>query len=451
MSVVLFGPALSLASVTSLSVVNSVIVVGIICTFYTSIGGIRAVIWTDVLQCILMMLGVFMIAGYSIFDEGGISKPFATAAAQGRLKLLDMSISPYRNDVFLTVFLGTLVNWCGSYCISQTEVQRFCSTKSFSHAKRTLYWNILPVLFIGVVAIWSGLVIFNRYYKCDPVSMGIIDRHDQLAPYFVMDTMASFPGVAGLFTACVFSGSLSTLSSGFNSLAAVTWDDFLKARLPEKWMNNSPLAAHVPKVIAAIYGFVSLALAFFIGQLGTVLQASIALSGSTRGPLLALFCLGLFFPIANSKGAMSGTLIGITTSLIIAIGPIFRPRPKAHLPLYTNNCTIEVYQAYGFHEPKLHILPQDVDPEGIDRLLHISYFYVSVIGFLLTLVIGLVVSFATRVKDQAPIDPQLIAKCPFLRTRSGDTESHEIEDPGSEPDVEKKEQQQELAQTETAI
>ena len=425
----LYGPSLALASVTSLSVTKSVIVVGIICTFYTSIGGIKAVIWTDVLQCILMMLGVFMIVAYSFFDEGGISKPFTVAGANGRLKLFDMDVNPYRSDVFLSVFMGTLTTWCGSYCISQTEVQRFCSTKSFAHAKRTLYFNIAPVLFIGTMAIWSGLVIFNRYYQCDPVSMGIIGRHDQLAPYFVMDTMSAFPGIAGLFTACVFSGSLSTLSSGFNSLAAVTWDDFLKTRLPEKWISSSLLAKHLTKLIAAFYGLISLGLAFFIGQLGTVLQASIALSGSTRGPLFALFCLGFFFPFVNAKGAFFGTIIGISTSLVVAIGPIFRPRPKAHLPLYTNNCTSEVYQVYGYQQPRPHILPTEVDPEGIDRLLHISYFYVSVLGFVLTIVIGIAISLATRDPDQEPVDQLLLAKVvrKFAANRSKESSKIEVD------------------------
>ena len=409
-----------------------------ICTFYTSIGGIKAVIWTDVLQCILMMLGVFMIASYSFFDEGGFLKPFATANANGRLKLFDMDFNPYRSDVFPTVFLGTLTTWCGSYCISQTEVQRFCSTKSFAHAKRTIYWNIAPVLFIGVVAIWSGLVIFNRYYLCDPVSMGILERHDQLAPYFVMETMSSIPGAAGLFTACVFSGSLSTLSSGFNSLAAVTWDDCLKTRLPAKWLTRHSLfAKHLTKLIAAAYGLVCLGLAFFIGQLGTVLQASIALSGSTRGPLFALFCLGLFFPFVNAKGAFVGTLTGILISFSVAVGPLFHPRPKAHLPLFTHNCSHEVYHAYGFRPPKPHLLPGDVDPQGVDRILHISYFYVSVLGFLLTILFAVIISLATRVKGkEEAVERRLLARFVTRYFYSEPTKGKPDEAPTDEPSVE---------------
>lgn len=93
---------------------------------------------------------------------------------------------------------------------------------------RTLYWNIPGVWVISILAIWSGIVIFANYYHCDPVALKVISRYDQLMPYFIMENMSNFPGFPGLFVASVFSGSLSTLSSGFNALATVTWEDFLK-------------------------------------------------------------------------------------------------------------------------------------------------------------------------------------------------------------------------------
>lgn len=404
MGVVLYGPSLALSSVISIPLHHSVIAVGILCTFYTSIGGIKAVIWTDVLQCIIMILGLVLVVLYG-FVEAPVN-PFVTAYEHGRLKLFDFSLNLYRNDIFFAVFFGTIVNWCGCYCISQTEVQRFCSTKSSGHARKTLLWNIPPVVGISLLAIISGIIVFARYHTCDPVSMGMIDRYDQLMPYYVMDAMSWIPGVAGFFTACVFSGSLSTLSSGFNSLAAVTWDDFLKGYFPKqnKW------TSHITKVIAAFYGFLSLGLAFFVGRLGTVLQASIALSGSTRGPLFGLFCLGLFVPVANETGALVGVISGITLSLFMAIGTIAHPRPKVHLPLSTDGCHVETYFLYGHHPVKPHILPWEYEPQGIDRLLHLSYFFVSVIGFLTTIFVGIGVSLLFSYRHKGSVDRKLLAR-----------------------------------------
>jgi len=410
MGVVLYGPSLALSSVISISVPTSVIIVGFICTFYTSIGGIKAVIWTDVLQCILMILGLMLVVIYGFVSSP--VNPFKVAMDHGRLKLFDFSLNPYRNDIFFAVFFGTIVNWCGCYCISQTEVQRFCSTKSPSHAKRTLYWNIPPVIGISLMAILSGIVIFSKYHDCDPVSMGIISRTDQLMPFYVMDTMSWMPGVAGFFTAAVFSGSLSTLSSGFNSLAAVTWDDLL-VKLPcfsNSNSNNSFVTRHLTKLLAASYGLLSLGLAFFVGRLGTVLQASIALSGSTRGPLFGLFCLGLFFPFVNELGAMCGVVSGISVSLFMAIGTIVHPRPKARLDLGTYNCSSEIYDVYGVRPESQHMLPWEYEPQGIDKFIHLSYFFVSVIGFLCTITVGIIVSLFSRKKSDEPVDENLLAK-----------------------------------------
>lgn len=137
-----------------------------------------------------------MVVGYGFFDGQGLSEPFRIAAEHGRIKFFETSLNPYRNDTIWAIFFGSLVSWCGCYCISQTEVQRFCSTKSPSHARRTLFWNIPPVLLIALLAIWCGVVMFARYFNCDPVSMGIIKRTDQLMPYFVMETMSHLPGVS---------------------------------------------------------------------------------------------------------------------------------------------------------------------------------------------------------------------------------------------------------------
>lgn len=422
MGVVLYGPSLALSSVTDLSVNHCILIVGLICTFYTSIGGIKGVIWTDVLQCFLMMAGLLMIVCYSVVDMG-ISEPFRIANRHDRLKLFDFSLNFYRNDVFLAIFIGSMVNWCGNYCISQTEVQRFCATKSPDHARKTLFWNIPPVIFISLLAIWCGIIVFAKYYLCDPISMGIIKRPDQLMPYYVMDNMAGIPGAAGLFVACVFSGSLSTLSSGFNSLAAVTYDDLLQRFLSESFRTkHSRLSGSITQILAASFGLISLALAFFVGRLGTVLQASIALSGSIRGPLFALFCLGLFVPFANARGALTGVTLGIACAITMAMGTILHPRPKAHLNLYVNNCSSSIYEVYGHRPAAQHILPWEYEPQGIDKFIHLSYFFVSVIGFLVTINIGLVVSLLTRSADHS-VDPKYLSRfclpdCLSFRQRS---------------------------------
>ena len=117
-------------------------------------------------------------------------------------------------------------------------------------------------------------------------------------PYFVMNTMQDYPGVPGLFVACVFSASLSTLSSGFNALSTVTWDDFMSGtrlgKMPD-WKIKVLL-----KLIGIFYGILSIGMAFLVGKIGSVLEAAISLAGALFGPLFGLYLLGIMAPFANA-------------------------------------------------------------------------------------------------------------------------------------------------------
>lgn len=126
---------------------------------------------------------------------------------------------------------------------------------------------------------------------------------------------------------------------------------------------SGPKSAHVTKLIAASYGIASLGLAFLVGRLGTVLQASIIMSGAIRGPLLALFVLAFFFPFVNAKGAIFGIITGVAASMFMAVGTLISPRPKAHWDLYTDRCSNSTYQMYGHRLPSEHILPWQYQPE----------------------------------------------------------------------------------------
>ena len=92
------------------------------------------------------------------------------------------------------------------------------------------------------------------FYNCDPVASGEAKNIDQLVIVFVSKTLGNLPGLPGLFLACLFSGTLSTVSSGLNSLAAVTWEDFLKGSLGHKYGDSS--ASVINKVMVAVYGTV---------------------------------------------------------------------------------------------------------------------------------------------------------------------------------------------------
>lgn len=200
-----------------------------------------------------------------------------------------------------------------------------------------MYYNLPGLLLLALLSIFCGMIIYAKYHACDPVTLGLVDRHDQIIPYYVMDTLSGYPGVPGLFVASAFSGSLSTLSSGFNAQAAVFWEDFLRHRIA-----LSPGASvRAVKLIAVAFGAIAILMSFGVGSIGTVLQAGISLAGAVNGPLFGMFTMGLLLRFVNEKGALAGFAVGLAVSATMSLGSIALPRPKIAMATSVEGCPLK--------------------------------------------------------------------------------------------------------------
>jgi solute carrier family 5 (sodium-coupled monocarboxylate transporter), member 8/12 len=150
--------------------------------------------------------------------------------------------------------------------------------------------------------------------------------------------LGHLPGISGLFVAGIFSGSLSSVSSTLNSLAAVTLEDYYKPLyLKIKKTPWKASSASVSKIIAFTYGIICIGGAFLAQFLGGILQASLILFGVVGGPLLGLFTLGMATEIANEYGVVPSLLIGIGLSLWIGFSP--KPPVDRQLVFSTEDCS----------------------------------------------------------------------------------------------------------------
>ena len=187
---------------------------------------------------------------------------------------------------------------------------------------------------------YMGLVIFANYSKCDPYRAGLIDRPDEILPFFVAQSLGNdYPGLPGLFVASVFSASLSTLSSALNAMAALIWDDFLKAKLPKNLPESK--AVLITKSLALVIGILCILFAFLSSKIGTIFEASYVLAGASVGPIFGLFISGMFFPFINGIGGLTGLLIGAISCTLITVGGITNPRPNLILPTSIEGCFLE--------------------------------------------------------------------------------------------------------------
>uniref|UniRef100_A0A2M4BHR8 Putative sodium-dependent multivitamin transporter n=2 Tax=Anopheles marajoara TaxID=58244 RepID=A0A2M4BHR8_9DIPT len=403
MGIAVYAPALALQAVTGLDQAYSILAIGGICTFYSTIGGMKAVLFTDVFQSVLMFAAIYAVIICAAVKAGGLGPIWDAASEGGRLEIWNFSPDPTTRHTWWSLTIGGMFTYLSLYAVNQTQVQRLKTVKDLKSAQKALWlnWPILSLLSLSTS--FSGLAIYYFYRTCDPLSQGRIKVRDQTMPLFVVDAMGDLPGLPGLFVSGIFSASLSTVSAALNSLAAVTLEDYLKPLyLKIKKKPLPDLQSSFPsKVMAFVYGLICIAVAFLAQNMGGVLQASLTIFGVVGGPLFALFSMGMFTTRANQRGVITGLLVGLSFSLWIGFG---QPRP----PLKTLDFSTEDCSDFGgFNETARALLPiamaqraaadeEPRDDSGYFYLYRLSYLWFSVLGYIVTFVVGYGTSLVLR-------------------------------------------------------
>ncbi|XP_077785846.1 sodium-coupled monocarboxylate transporter 2 [Podarcis muralis] len=402
--VVVYAPALALNQVTGFNLWGSVFATGIVCTFYCTLGGLKAVVWTDAFQLIVMVIGFVTVLVQGTITNGGLTNIWEDAQNGSRLTIFDFDVDPLRRHTFWTIAIGGTFTWLGIYGVNQSTMQRCISCKTEKHAKAALYLNLLGLWVILTCAVLSGLVMYSHFQTCDPWTAGFISAPDQLMPYFVMIIFSTTPGLPGLFVACAFSGTLSTVAASINALATVTFEDFVKHCLPNLSERTS---TWVSKGLCIVFGVICTSMAVAASFMGPVVQASLSIHGMCGGPMLGLFTLGIIFPCTNWKGALGGLLTGITLAFWVGFGAFVYPAPAAKaLPLYlsTAECIVNNTETV----PTMFPTSSPVRPHLAETWYSLSYLYYSAVGCLGCIAAGLLISLVTGPNKGEDIKPLLI-------------------------------------------
>ncbi|RUS90993.1 hypothetical protein EGW08_001210 [Elysia chlorotica] len=426
MGIVLFGPAVALEAVTGYPLWNSIVVIAGVSVIYTAIGGLKAVIWTDVFQALVMFSGIFSILIKGTIDVGGPKKVWDIASAGGRMNFFNFDPDPSVRHTFWNLFLGSVIRGFG-LGFNQSTVQRISSTKTVGQAKRMLLIVAPTFLITLVLASYEGIVAYSYFQVkgCDPLASKQIANPNQLVPFIVMEIFGKLPGMPGLFLASLFSASLSTLSSGLSSVAALTWSDILHPRLGDI---SEVKATIIIKVTVVLYGCVACGISFLVAQIGgTLTQIAGTLLSTFAGPLTGVFFLGCFFPRANAKGSLIGGFISLVMCVWISMGMNFSPAVKKTPglpPASTENCFSPIYNVTGnystmetWYETSTHsylmttassieaIAPE---PKGIEVIYTLSYQWLSAVGIIGTIIVGLIASVFTGMNRPGDVDPRYL-------------------------------------------
>jgi len=408
MAIVVYAPALALSQVTGFNLDIACAVIFVVCIFYTAIGGIKAVMWTDTFQAVCMFGSFLAIIIKGNFDVGGASVVFDRNYQSGRIELFNFDPDLRKRHTVWGLIIGGFFTWVSIYGINQTQVQRYLTVKKKSQAVKAIWLNVLGIGSLLLICAYGGWVVYAYYFDCDPISLRQVQKKDQIFPLFVMQVMGDWPGVPGLFVAGVFSGALSTVSSGLNSLAAVCLRDFIQSGCNIKLTEAK--ATFVTKMLAVAFGICGYGVVFLVKYLPGVLEAALGIFGIVGGPVLGAFTLGMFFPFANTLGAFIGCFSSLIFTMWMGFGQTVAKAAKTYdgslwskpFPTSTENCPLSWFN-YTVPPPK-----DAFEPFTHLELYEVSYIWYSAIAWAWCVIVGVLISL-TKPEDHRRLDRKLIS------------------------------------------
>ncbi|KAH8278221.1 hypothetical protein KR044_002558 [Drosophila immigrans] len=392
-AVAVLAPAIALSKATGLNTKIAVILIYVVCVFYSSMGGIKACVIADSFQAAVLAVSLVLIVGLGSFYSGNPVEIFQTAADNNRLEFFNFDPDPTARHTVWSVVIGGFFYWTSLFCTNQASVQKCMSLKSLKLAKIALGFAIIGLIVVFLLNFYTGLMVFNHYAQCDPLIVGRISASDQLLPYYVINTYEGVYTIAGIFVAGIFAASLGTVASALNSLSAVTCEDLLINGMnikisPEK-------GATYAKWMSLGFGVVSFGLVFIVEHLGGVLQATLTLNGLIGGVTLGLFVLGIACKQANTKGAFYGGLLSLALVVFVGVVAQLGDVETPTLPTSVQSCNCHVNVTDMIDDLLSETLRSETVQEGFTSwsIFRLSYMWFSMIGCLLTVFLGWLISF----------------------------------------------------------
>jgi SSS family transporter len=318
-AIVLYLPALALATVSDIGVITAILVIGLLCLVYTVMGGIEAVVWTDAVQAIVLMAGAvlcFVLAVWQV--DGGLVGVTRIALTDHKmfesLRWDSFDITDGTNAA-LVLFVAFFFNSLVPYTSSQDVVQRYVTTANIDAAKRSLRVTMWMSLVGSLVFFLLGTAIY-AFYKTHPGRLDpSLAAGDSILPFYLFRELPA--GVSGLIIAAIFAAAQSTVSSSLNSVATTYVKD-IDARLlrPGREDRSYLRVAQIVVVIAGLFG-TGIAVLMARSNIESAFATFNTMIGLTAGSLGGLFALGIFTRSTHGLGALVGAIAGFASVILL--------------------------------------------------------------------------------------------------------------------------------------
>jgi SSS family solute:Na+ symporter len=306
--IMLYTTALVISFITGFDTTLAILLVAVVATAYTWMGGISAVIWTDVAQSFILLLGLIIVF-FILMNvlPSGLLGALSELKATGMTYAFNTSTDPAIVSTIWTGIVAMSIYHVTVYGVNQMMVQRTLAAKTMAEAKKSYIFMGYAAFFIFFFLFLLGVLLHNYYQG------KVFEDGNKIILEFV--SAAQIPGLMGLITAAVIAAAMSSLDSSLNSMATVTTIDFY-----QKFFKKNESARHYLKAsrVFTLFwaAFIIIPAIMFIGSTGSVLEILSKIGSFLVGAKLSAFFLGFYSRHTNEKGLLIGIAMGFVSLFI---------------------------------------------------------------------------------------------------------------------------------------
>ncbi len=308
LGMVVYAPAMALSVVSGMPLWAAILLMGLLATAYTMLGGLSAVVWTDVAQFVIMIGGAIALAALIARDvPGGAAAILQTAREAGKLRGFDLTW-----DVGQMTGLAVMVSYffvlMQDYGVDQVTVQRLLAVRTNRGLARAILFNAATDVAIVALLLFIGIGLF-AWAGAHPGAIPEGLAGDRVLPWFIVHR---FPdGISGLLITAIFAAAMSSMDSGLNSLSTVIVHDLVRARRAL----DDTAALRGARGLTLALGVFATGMAFLVTRIGGIVKSFLTIMGLFSAPVLALFLLGMLDRRARFVGWFVGAASAIALTL----------------------------------------------------------------------------------------------------------------------------------------
>ncbi|XP_069128957.1 sodium-coupled monocarboxylate transporter 2-like [Argopecten irradians] len=378
--VIVMAQSVAMEKVTRIPSWVSILAVFSSAILYTALGGIKAVIWTDVFQCVVMVTGILSVLIKGTMDAGGSAYVWEVNTATDRLDVFNFDPDPLVPYTIWSFVIGGTLKFMFN-ALKQTAVQRMNSCQTQNEA--TLVYLITGPLYLVSVSLacGEGLVAYAYFTAkgCDPFVSKLVTNPNQLIPVMVVELFRDYPGMSGMFLAAVTAATLSSVSSSLAGMSSTTHEDIIKPHYPRM---SDAIATRLSRISVVVYGGVGVLIAFLTAELpGSVFKVATSLMSVFGVPLTGIFLCSIFCPSVTQISVLAGGVVSGCLMFWINLGSAFTVKHNPRLQ------PVPIDQCWNFTLGNNTISANNDDvsrsrPEGLDAVYSLSYLWFDTLGFL---------------------------------------------------------------------